>query len=348
MRGMTGLAAMAVALVMGSAVSPAAAYQSKQVRDYYVACSNGLTCELAIHDFDSPLTGLAVERKGGPASPVAVRLDMAQALADGRVLSVRVDEGAAVIIPHSALIKEPDTPVYRLTDEMLVDALLTVFADGASAEIAYMTGEGEGRSRYSLAGMKAGMLYMDEVQGRLNTSDALVAKGERAPDAPKVQDIDAFDQLPQAIRGDFAGEDGRCSFLDAKRFSNIGGFEAEIHDDVYLIGAPCSEGGAYNQPFVFYLRVGADVAPLHLPVMTQFGPSTEAFAWNVSWNHRERIMEALFKGRGLGDCGVFNRWVLADQGPAPGFILRESRIKDDCDGDNLGGVEFWPLIWPPS
>lgn len=322
------------------------AYKSRQVRDYYVACSNGLTCELAIHDFDTPLTGLAITRKGGPATPVEVRFDMAMPLAEGSQVSISVDGGPAVTFSTDAMRRDSETTVYRLDAAETVAALIGAFTDGDSVAVTYVTDEGETTSAYSLAGMKAGLLYMDEVQGRLNATDALVSKGERTPDAPSVRDFDEVTQLPEAIRGDFTSDDGKCRFLDAERFGRAGGFEAEIGEGAYLIGLPCSEGGAYNQPFVFYWREGANVFGLHLPVMTQFGPSTESYVWNASWSHRERILEGFFKGRGIGDCGVFNRWVLNDSLQEPAFILRETRVKEDCDGDNMGGVEFWPPVWP--
>lgn len=346
MRQIVRIAAAGAALAAVCSIEPASAYQSRQVRDYYVVCSNGLTCELAIHDFDTPLTGLAVERKGGPASPVVVRFDFAMPLAEGSDIKVAVDDGAPVTFAVSAMTAEDERSTYRLSAAEHVDALVEALKEGTTARISYVTDEGEKTSPYSLAGLKAGMLFMDEVQGRLNATDALVSVGDRAPDAPQVRDINTFEELPDAIRGQFTEEKGSCHFFDPKRFNRVGGFEAQIDEDRYLIGAPCSEGGAYNQPYVFYVRSGEQVSPLHVPVMTQYGPSTESYAWNVSWKHRERIMEAFFKGRGIGDCGVFNRWVLNGETPEPAFILRETRVKEDCDGDNMGGVEFWPLVWP--
>ena len=339
-------AAAGAVLAAACGTLPASAYQSRQIHDYYVVCSNGLTCELAIHDFDTPVTGLAVERGGGPASPVTIRIDMAMALADGSDVAVSVDGAGPVRFPVSAMTADADDLAYRLSDAAQVDALVEAFKEGNRATVTYRTAEGETTSPYSLSGMKAGMLFMDEAQGRLNATDALVSKGERTPDAPQVHDIEAFDALPEAIRKEFTAEDGTCYFYEPKRFGRAGGFEAQIGEETYLIGVPCGEGGAYNQPFAFYLRQGKRALPLMVPVMTQFGPSTESYAWNVSWKHRERIMEGFFKGRGVGDCGVFSRWVLNDETPDPAFILREMRVKEDCDGDNMGGVEFWPPVWP--
>ena len=346
MQGAIRAIAACAALAAAWWAMPAKAYQSRQIRDYYVVCSNGLTCELAIHNFDTPLTGLAVERGGGPSSPVTIRFDMAMALEEGSEVTVAVDGAAPVRFPVSAMTADADDLAYRLSEAAHVDALVGAFQDGNSAEIGYRTAEGETSSPYSLAGMKAGMLFMDEAQGRLNATDALVSKGEREPDAPAVRDIATVEALPVAIRGQFADKQGDCYVYDAKQFGRGSGFEAQLSDTAFLIGVPCGSPGAYNQPYVFFVRAGEHATPLHLPVMTQFGPSTEPYAWNVSWKHRERIMEGFFKGRGVGDCGVFSRWVLNDEMPEPAFILREMRVKEDCDGDNMGGVEFWPPVWP--
>ena len=95
-------------------------------------------------------------------------------------MTVAVDGAAPVRFPVSAMTADADDLAYRLSEAVHVDALVEAFQDGNSAEIGYRTAEGETSSPYSLAGMKAGMLFMDEAQGRLNATDALVSKGEGA------------------------------------------------------------------------------------------------------------------------------------------------------------------------
>jgi hypothetical protein len=69
-------------------------------------------------------------------------------------------------------------------------------------------------------------------------------------------------------------------------------------------------------------------------------------AWNIGWDQPAKLLTAFFKGRGIGDCGSYDKWELGSGGEGLSFTLIEARVKDDCDGDDGGGIENWPLVWP--
>ncbi|MGE0500087.1 MAG: DUF1176 domain-containing protein [Rhizobiaceae bacterium] len=327
-----------------SAQAWAGAY--KQFREVTVSCTMGLTCgvEVAAKEQDASIRSITFERRAGPGTPLDLVLSASGELGNATViLSVDGKPVYSTLLP--ALAYDPDFYRYRLAGGTETLTLLDAFRAGATAELS-LTGENSGRWTYALSGMVAGLIFVDEIQGRLETPDALQVKGDKASEPVMIRDITEIADIPAAIRARFEDPDGECSFFEESRFRYTGGFEAEVGDGYSLVGLPCADGGAYNQPYVFYAGSDADYSALPLPAMSEKGPTTTFEAWNIDWDHPKRVLTAFFKGRGIGDCGSWDKWELT-AGPAlPVFVLLESRAKGDCDGDGAGGPEKWPALWP--
>lgn len=334
-------------------VSTVHAYITEEFRDFWVTCSNGLTCEADTRNHEQgPLNGLTIRRTAGPETPVSVVISGSRDLAEGSAIDFAVDGNTVASIPYAALVRDPEWSSYEINSADAVPALIDAFRNGSKVTLGYVTEDGPGTTDLSLSGFVASLLKIDEIQGRVGTVDALQAKGDKPPTTVEVFDINGFEAIPASIRSEFEDENGYCGFYSKERFPRLGGFKAKVSEYYMIYGLPCSEGGAYNQPYEVHVEEidgenEGRIYPLALPVMGQDGPTTEMWAWNVSWDHPKRELEAFFKGRGIGDCGTFIRWRLADNDSGPAFILLEQRTKDECDGDNLGGIENWPAEWPP-
>jgi len=138
---------------------------------------------------------------------------------------------------------------------------------------------------------------------------------------------------------------GACSGLD-ENISYYNGFDIMV-GDTRLIVVPCGIGGAYNFPYALYVGYDVIVERLSFPDIREDKPSTVSTAYNIDFDPKTKIFTSFMRGRGIGDCGLWYKWKLADAG-APALVLLEVRRKDDCDENDMGGPQNFPLIWPVS
>jgi hypothetical protein len=322
------------------------------MRDWAVICTNGLTCTLSFSkDAAEGLTTVGLERENAPNAPVKLVVSAPAGIAQtddvSGTFSVSVDGVDLLNVPVADMSKHGYLLAYSNPGK--IDALRAAMERGMKMTVRYAGAGGEESLTTSLSGVKAGLLFIDDVQDRVKRVDALVAKGDRPmPARASVRDLEAFSDLPAAIRPDFEGDKGDCGGIAADRFAEAGAFEAQLDDGAVLLGLPCGLPGAYNQPYVFYAEMGGKVRQLALPVIGDDGPTVETMAFNVSYDVGRRQVEAFYKGRGLGDCGSYDVWNLKAGPMGPVFVLKEERQKGDCDGDYAGGPKHWPRLWPPA
>jgi hypothetical protein len=328
----------------------ASASQFKRIRDVSVNCTDGLTCDVSAYNAQSELYTVIFRRAARPEAPVRLVLGVRETLTSGSEVGFSIDGREVLTIPVSELSYRAAVYEYIFDGEAEISALIEAAKAGPELRVSYRSRGLDTVSAFSLNGFVAGLLFMDEVQGRVGREDALQAdSAAAAADEVAVRDITRFAEIPFQLRAEFAGrDDAACGGLTEDRFAAIGGFEAKSGGDAWLIGLPCGAGGAYNQPYAFWERIGSSFRRVPLPVMTEDGPSTGDVAWNISWDQERQQLTGFFKGRGLGDCGVFNRWTWKELTEGHVFILIESRAKSECDGQTAGGPENWPALWPPA
>lgn len=327
--------------------SPAHAGPGKQFKDTGVYCTNGLTCDLTLSPRGSAtdIYSFVLSRKAGPDTPILIKVRTAKPLAPGSEMVFLADGAEAARIAVADFEFDADFNEYTAKDLGRGKALLSLLRDSNLLTIKAKLDK-EASADFSLSGVAAAMLYLDEVQGRIGTADALEKYGDKPSPPVMVRDIFAVTDLPAAIRPDFESPESTCGFMDMNRFRYGQGFAAMLSGDVELYALPCAEGGAYNQPYVFYQKQGETITPVHLAVMTDDGPSTTTMAYNIDWDQTTKTLTAFFKGRGIGDCGSLDKWVLRNIDGEVSFALKEARVKDDCDGNNEPGPDGWPLLWP--
>jgi hypothetical protein len=326
----------------------AAASQFKRIHDISVACTNGLSCDVSTYNAQSELYTVIFRRGPAADAPVQLVLGVRETLVAGTEVRFEIDGAEILRLPVSELSYRAAVYEYLFRGEDEIAKLMEAASAGRTLRVSFRARGFDTVSAFSLSGFVAGLIFMDEVQGRVGREDALHADGpERARDDVAIRDLVAFSDLPLKLRAEFTDKfSGACGGLEESRFADLGGFEALTSGEVWLIGLPCGSGGAYNQPYAFWERIGTDFKRVPLPVMTEEGPSTDDIAWNISWDQSAQELTGFFKGRGFGDCGVFNRWVWKEGASGNVFVLREARAKDECDGDATGGPENWPLVWP--
>lgn len=319
--------------------------------DWSVSCGNGMTCDLSTDDAQQALFGrIEFTRRSDADAPVDMVLSVPpEGLGDPAAkLSAAVDGKVLADLPVSSLTAQPDDFTVALTDDATVRRLLDAMRNGKTMVLTLEGKAGKQERTVSLTGLAASLLFLDEAQGRLKRTDALVAKGDGVP--PKIAPVRAiarFDDLPAALKPIFADPDAECGGFDESNLTAAGAFAIHFDTGDDLIAMPCAPGGAYNQPFVIYVGQGDDFDLLSVPVMADAGPGIDPAPYNLDLDWPKRTLSSFFKGRGIGDCGSWYVWKLPDPDrEATDIVLTEQRVKGECDGNDGGGIENWPAVWP--
>ena len=328
----------------------AEANQFKRIRDVNVSCNNALRCDLFITNPSITLFTVGFRRAAAFEAPVALYLTLREPLAAGSQVRFVVDGDELLSVPDSAFSYRAAVSEYTYREAVDVRALFAAAKGGERLQVIYRTRSGQSTAPFSLSGVVAGAIFMDEVQGRVGRADALQAIATAPPpdDASEPAATGDLDVVPAGLRRYYEGEGAPCADFDGAVPDLLGGFETDLGDGMALVGLRCGAAGAYNAPFAFWLQHSEGYSQLALPTMADDGPAASVLAWNAAWDPDIRELNSFFKGRGIGDCGTVHRWSLAETGLGHGFVLAEMRVKDECDGVFDETMESWDQLWPPA
>ncbi|MFC7378769.1 DUF1176 domain-containing protein [Brevundimonas sp. GCM10030266] len=326
----------------------------RQFRDWHAVCDNGNLCVAYSGSdatswiritrepgptADAPCIGFGLGFVGHDESPGAVTLS-----ADNR--RILRTQGVDGLYCADGLAGSP------------VEGLI------AAADANTLTLEGGGQKGVVPAsGLKAALLWIDERQGRLNTTTALVRRGTGtavppAPALPRVVPAPAISQagfegaadplegtprglkLPAALE---ALDEVKACRAEGNPTLNQAILAARLDQSTVLWGVPCGSG-AYNATYVLYLARpdGSGVRAADLPERTARteGDIGGQDQWLVNpfYDAERRTLTVFPRGRGLGDCGTITTWTWT----TGGFVLSEQRTMADCWGMN---ADLWPTTW---
>jgi hypothetical protein len=212
----------------------------------------------------------------------------------------------------------------------LIDAMVA----GTGISVAFTDEAGSRQyADFSLSGLAATLLWIDERQGRVGS--------ERVAFAPPVglEPVGAAaHRLPPALLALHA-ESADCEPLSELPHGDDV-IAAQMDDGVEVYFVPCT-AGAYN--FLFRGYQGSDGGHYRVIYFADFnyvmGWSGTDLLFNVDYEPDSRTLFAYYKGRGVGDCGTTGRWVWAGYA----FRMLEYTAKADCDGEGYPG-EF-PVVY---
>lgn len=319
------------------ALALAATPQPKGFRDWLAGCDNLKTCAALSVPTDAAETTayLRLERPAGPDGaaklilrlrgewkkpPLAVelKLDGATFPAGGKAMPTMTDPDYATVTFQPA-----DIPAF--IEAARKATKLSVAASGVTAEV-------------SLSGAVAALLWIDEQQGRLNTSSALIRKGSAgappaAPALPVVTARPASGTLPEkdakalaaALRKQIAQrdpdqcEDGEMTTkqdtawrLDGRRS---------------LVSLTCSLG-AYNASNAFWIVENGAVAGARPVDFPQNSDSEKNTLVNGEFDPQTGRIDYFARGRGIGDCGATGGYAWT----GTGFALTGFSMMGECKG----------------
>jgi hypothetical protein len=314
--------AAALALNAGTAVAGAAHFS---FQDWEVACDNTRRCEAVgfqADDGEALPVALALARAAGPSGKVTAKL----------IAGSGEPEKIGPLIFHAGrLTLRWLTNEAELTPDQTA-RLVAALPGMLEADVADVT-DGKATWHLSLAGMKAALLKMDDLQGRVGTVTALVKPGPKPASGvlpalpapvlnrqatPPAREEDAA--LLPAILAKLPK--GGCEFP-----RDLGG---EPIDDVRRLSATqllvlveCSRS-AYQSEYVAW--VVADKTPYAARSAPLAGGGEVSAIMNASFDNSE--LSSYAKGRGIYDCGEQRSWVWT----ADGFQLAMAASSQSCRG----------------
>ncbi|MEO0544463.1 MAG: DUF1176 domain-containing protein [Pseudomonadota bacterium] len=344
---------MAAVIVTIFQTTSSEANQFKRIRDVNVSCNNALRCDLYIVNPAVSLYNIGLRRSAATDAPVSLFLTLREALAAGSSVSIDIDGDAVISVPVDELRYRAASGEYQLSANPAVEQFFTAAASGIEMRVTYRTRRGQSTATYSLSGFVAGVIFMDEVQGRIGNDDALqlALDGERSGAGAAEATNVAWRQLnrvPAGLITYYNFEDRLCGQMDTTLAGRVGGFELQLSDSTGFVAFPCTRGGAYNQPYSVFQRFGSAYVPHMLPVVIDGNPSATYYVYNLEWDPEEGELVSFFKGRGVGDCGEIRRWSVQGDAFEANIQLTSSRVKDTCDGIGDLDAPAWVPVWPQA
>lgn len=321
----------------------------KTFSDWQITCNNLNSCEVRSITGNNGLA-MTLQREAGSDAPAQLRIDYGNRysgklpggdvkdnlLLDGQRL--KLDLKHWEVEPHHLLT----------THSISIDEFLAQVMDANSIQLLYRAG-----ATIGLSGLKAALLLMDEVQGRVNSTSAWIQRGDRAasnvPPAPALPRLDAPLPAPQALTheessglidfGTWRINSDNCSLNPLRREVSV----SPLSDDKALLLVSC-EMGAYNiidlafevsrtRPYV------SKSITLTLPFSPPERTDNQQELVNADFDAARGELLTFSKGRGLGDCGVATRW----QYNGRQFVLAEYAQESTCDAWHSS--DQWPMLW---
>jgi len=307
--------------------------ETRKFRDWLVVCDNGASCSAFGPAADGATGGwVRVTLDAGPDARPQVHA--------GLVDRAAAADGLALIVDGR-----------RLPMTLDGDSLGHLQAAGPEVILALSQAQRLGLGddiALSPKGAAAALLWIDERQGRLGTTTALVRRGTRpaatvpaAPALPSPTPASAVPQtnLPQPVLP--AAFEARA---DVKQCRSDTAFSPNLQRQITvdrlspnqeLWGVPCF-AGAYNFGLRYFVTApnGVDPKPVRFPTSRE--PADEVV--NGEYDPGSRTLGGFNKGRGVGDCGIASTWVWTGRD----FALQAENEMRECWGVPS---DQWPTTW---
>ena len=339
----TASAALSPAAPARGAATATVKTETRKFRDWLVVCDNGNACSAFGPTPDGHDGWVRVSLDAGPDARQAVAAGFWGEQEEGGVgpFTLTID-GRAFPAAHG--IDPSNDQAYAGVIEG--DALPVVDALASGRRLTLS--QGVESTAISLSGAAAALLWIDERQGRLSTTTALVRRGSKpastvpaAPALPVVRPAPAVAQtnLPKPVlspafeaRADV--KQCRADTVQSPTFQTAVTVD-RLSADQEVCGVPCSSG-AYNYSMRYFVTGpnGADPQALSFP--TSRTPDDEVV--DSEYDPGSRTLRGFNKGRGIGDCGIDSLWVWTGRA----FALQAESEMRECWGVPS---DQWPTTW---
>ncbi|WP_313739407.1 DUF1176 domain-containing protein [Pseudomonas sp.] len=322
---------------------------SRDIKDWNVTCDNLRTCTaLSTHaasaEADALSFPLRIVREAGPDGALRVSVFSYNAIHGDPLIDAK--PVSMPLQPHQGSADDV-SQVPELRSATGGDALTFVKALRNAHALAFDTPDGP--TSASLNGMRAALLLIDDVQGRVGTVTALANPGDApagsVPAAPASLVIPAWSapapldkaQAEQVLKAAMAATraDWQQDLVDGDEPNG------EVHalnarEALLIVRTGC---GAYNCAYSLYL------APLAHPEQAHAAPFERvanlpdlAPNGSVAFDPATGELTSLALATGMGGCGVAARW----RYDGARFVLSRAAQMSACTGLN---ERDWPVLW---
>jgi hypothetical protein len=324
----------------------------KEFKSWQTFCGQTRSCSMRQFLSDSPLSSIELKRSGKPDAPVAITVsasDTGLTEGDGDAeVSITVDDATPLVLKGSEISLDATASSFTLTGDFIGSGLIEMLKNGSQAVIMFSRSGRTAEATFPLSGAAASLLFIDEYQDRIGHTDAMISKGDKAPNPPlPVSDITSIDELPEGARGQFAAG-GTCADTDPAMFDG-NALAHKIDESTTLYVVPCGSSGAYNVPYTAFIDAFETITPLAFPGMVDGAPSASMTAFNLGYDWESKAFSSFFKGRGIGDCGTYSEWKLAEGAMGTQLALVEETYRDcpaEFSEDQMIDPSEWPKTWP--
>lgn len=318
--------------------------------DWSVACDNRAYCtavsvsreqEMRRRSTDPgdalrPVLHIAryVDEDEPPHVLVDFRVDGQPPSLAGLSLNVSVDADRETFGPGYSLtsIKAGLYAVDRRAVQQFIDA-------SRASHAAVIVQDGQIHAQISTTGMSAALRHADELQGRADSREAMVARGARPPRRPTDTGRSAIVARTGGT-GSLPLEAARQLFLficgSGVTQTDMSVQSFDLPDQMRLIGVDCGSGLADPETAWLSQRRGGLPEPLALPRPdVNPGEYEEAFLTNSHFDPASGILTTRFNNRNYSDpqrhradCGWIRRW----QWTSGGMEMIDARVMPACMG----------------
>lgn len=257
-------------------------------------------------------------------------------------LALPVDAGAFIVTIDDAVTSLSAPEEFAAFDALnsyylygdKVQAIMDQLTPGETISVQFTSEHGSiEASTFSLAGLTAALLWIDEQQGRIGS--------ERVAKAPPVNKQRVTTRNPEPISDTLlARHAANIECEPADQLANGAdqwSFRMSATQTVHIL--PCWSA-AYNFGWMVYVQGEYETRQQYFAFPSQAGGwMASADLTNASYDERTLTLSSFAKGRGLGDCGTSGLW----QWDGYSFALLEFSAKYACDEEGYPG-EF-PVIY---
>jgi hypothetical protein len=317
-----------------------AAEQTKTVRDWTGACDE-YSCTADVTGEGGLASGgtgyrlrIARANEGGGGWTVTLIAHNVPKPGEGDSVTVEIP-GATV--PVSTVTKL-DEDKLGFSDQAALEQIFPALRKGANVKLTF-TADGAAHSEsFSLSGLAAVLLWMDEKQGKVGQSQTVAAYGgEKAIAKLEGKEASVFKNEIEALspvsQCQWNEEGGDASLYQVERY--------DLGEGKTLYGVLCWRG-AYQESFVFFVGDGQELK------VQAFADYSEDLGWSGTleltmphFDEKTKTLGTHTKFRGVGDCGssAVYEWTQS------GFKLMQYNYKGCSDEITENSEEEWPAIY---
>lgn len=325
-------------LIMVSGLFPAFAMaEIKTVRDWTGECDDDLFCTATASGAGGMVMGgtgyqMRVTRASGDISWWSMRFllkHVPQPKTEGE-MAIAVDGGEPLnFYEELGYLRDADGVTFGLAGGADLNKLFAAIKKGRKLKLSYETLEGKKQEEtFSLSGLAAVLLWIDEQQSRVGRSSEISSPGGVEGEAEFTAKREIFDKIEARAKLD-------CDPLPPSQKFSIesyhlpGGFALHV--------APCI-AAAYNFTQLYFYQRRDELYPIYFADYYDGWTGTNQL-FNSEFNPKTGWLGAFYKGRGVGDCGSTGQWVWSDSS----FKLVEFSAWPDCD--NGKNSDDWPVVY---